>query len=240
MPNPPTPDRKCAVEGCRAWAIRDQRYCAPHYHQWQENKRLGAPDPTPRIIGRNRRLCQVRSCKNLATAGGPYCTQHTQQFQEDAVSSEAIAEAFAELIAQLDAEAPDSLAMVQHEVDLLATVRKILVAHAEMASRTGWKGISAMTFIRLWLSSAATVNDLAKARFVIENATGNDIDRLLSGVYHRIDAGPVPEQRCLPGLVLLPDEDDALPLLDETIDELPDVLRRGLNDKGKRGGVDDA
>ena len=81
---------------------------------------------------------------------------------------------------------------------MLDSARKILVAHAEMSSRSGWKAISPMTFIRLWLSSATTVTDVTKALFLMENATSADFDRLLSGVYSRIERGPLPTQTPLP------------------------------------------
>ncbi|NLF02468.1 MAG: hypothetical protein GX601_15985, partial [Anaerolineales bacterium] len=137
-----------------------------HYHQWQHNLSLGVPDPLPKLVGRNRRLCKARGCKHMAIAHSDYCAKHADQYRDDAANSDAIAEGFATLLARLDDAAPDCIAVIQRELDLLASARRILVAHAEMSSRAGWKAISSMTFIRLWLSSAATVTDLAKARFV--------------------------------------------------------------------------
>ncbi len=202
MPNVPSDDRRCTVQGCHAWAVRGQPYCQPHHKQWQENLRSGAPDTEPRLVRRNRRLCAARSCRHLAVANSTYCPTHAAQVAADADNSEAMAEAFAALIAKLDTEAPDSLSVVIREADLLDAARRILVSHAEMSSRTGWKVLSSAAFVRLWLSSVATATDLAKTRFLIENASGADLDRLLDSVYTRLDSTQPPAQRPLPGLLV--------------------------------------
>ena len=201
MPYPPTPDRACKVAGCGAWSVRGQVYCKIHLQQWQDNLRVGAADPTPRLMGPGPRLCRARGCRLQALAHSRYCLTHAQRLETDATIAEAITQQFAELVARLDVAAPDCLATLQREMDLLTMARKILVAHAEIASRSGWQGISPMTFVRLWLSSATTVTELTKARFVMENATGADFDRLLGGVYSRIERSVPPEQQPLPGLL---------------------------------------
>jgi len=197
--------RKCAVEGCGCWALRTHKYCAQHFRQWQENVTLGLSDPEPRLVGDLRERYKGRSCKSAAVKGGSYCSVHTQQFQENAAAAVDIAQAFSALLTRLDATPEDCPSQIQREVDLLAEMRKILVAHAEMASRTGWKGISVTSFVRLWLSSVSTANDLAKTRFVMENASAGDFDRLLSGVYRRIDGearlpSAAARQELLPGI----------------------------------------
>jgi len=227
MPNPPAPGRRCAVAGCNAWAIRNQEYCSAHYHQWQQNLRLGVPDAAPKLIGRSRRMCRARACTKLAIANSEYCAKHTEQYRAEAANTEAVAEGFATLLARLDDAAPDCIAVIQRELDLLASARRILVAHAEMSSRAGWKAISSMTFIRLWLSSAATVTDLAKARFVMETATSADFDRLLGGVYGRIEREAIPEQQPLPGMLPAPQDPD--PALQPSLfaDPTPSPCTRG-------------
>jgi len=101
--------------------------------------------------------------------------------------------------------APDCLDILRRELDLLEAARKVLAEHAAASSRTGWKLMSPMAFMRLWLSSAETVTSIVKARFVIETATTADFDRLLSGVYARIERqGPPLDQRPLTAQPLLP------------------------------------
>ena len=198
---PPTPDRVCKVEGCGSWTVRGHDYCNIHMQQWEDNLRVGAPDPRPRLMGVGSRICRARGCKRQALEHSRYCLMHARQLQVDATKTGAIAQGFAELLARLDAAAPDCLTTLQREIDLLTTARKLLIAQAELSSRTGWQAVSPMTFVRLWLSSAATVTELTKARFVMENATGADFDRLLGGVYNRIERSVPPEQEPLPGLL---------------------------------------
>jgi len=203
----PTPDRKCAVAGCRSWAVRDQPYCASHLRQWENNVRLGLADPSPRLIGRDRRYCQIRSCKRLALPNSPYCAFHAEEGKQETANAEIIASQFKALLDRLGTPSPaDGLDVLERELHMLNAARQILIAHAESASRNGWKGISAMTFMRLWLSSATTATDLAKARFVMENADGGGLDRLLSGVYARIEQSPPPAQEPLPGMLPPPSE----------------------------------
>ena len=200
MPRPPTPGKRCAVDGCKAWAVRGETYCDPHLRQYQDNLRLGVPDPTPHLVGDMRRLCRTRSCKRLAIANSRYCRIHTQQIKDSEEASALIAAQFTELVRQLCTASADCLAALQRELDMLTAARKILVAHAEMSSRAGWKAISSMTFIRLWLASTDKANDLIKSRFVMENASGSDIDGLLAGVYKRIERQELAVQQPLLGL----------------------------------------
>ena len=227
MSKPTAPHRLCAVEGCRGWALRDQDYCYHHYRQWQQNLELGVPDPTPRLVGGKGPFCQARRCKRVAVPNSDYCAAHTAQLREGA-ESDGVAEAFAALLARLDAHvarrdrvpeaalvheaalapdeaAPDCLDILRRELDLLEAARKVLAEHATASSRTGWKLMSPMAFMRLWLSSAETVTSIVKARFVIETATTADFDRLLSGVYARIERqGPPLDQHPLTAQPLLP------------------------------------
>lgn len=196
--------RHCKVTGCHAWTLRDEDYCASHYNQWQENLRVGVPDPEPRTVRRHRRLCAARSCRRLAVENSLYCPTHAAQVQADEDSAAVIAGAFDALVDRLDSAAPDSVTTILREQSLLDAARRILVAHARQSSRSGWRAISSMTFIRLWLASATTATELAKTRFLMENATGADLDRLLDSVYSRLDQSAPPEQRPLPGLLAPP------------------------------------
>ncbi len=244
MSKPPERHRLCAVEGCHGWALRDQEYCYQHHRQWQQNLELGVADPTPRLVGGQRRLCQARGCKRLAIAHSAYCAAHTAQIRE-AAEGEGVAKGFAALLARLneavvrdasvvgDANvapetAPDCLDILRRELDLLEAARKVLAEQAAASSRTGWKLMSPMAFMRLWLSSAETVTSIVKARFVIETATTADFDRLLSGVYARIerqgpplDQRPLTAQPLLPGLAEVVVEGDFSPSEGEFADRRP-------------------
>jgi hypothetical protein len=137
---------------------------------------------------------------------GPYCREHARVYQEAQETQSVVAAQFAALLAQLDANPPDCAGAVVRELDMLASARRILVAHADLCSRSGWRGLSPINFMRLWLSSASAANDLLKSRWVMETASGADIDRLLANVYNRVESAQPPVQQALPLPGFEPDE----------------------------------
>lgn len=197
--------RRCTVEGCRAWRKGDEPYCAPHYRQWRLSVEAGDPDPVPKLVKRHVPKCATRSCRNVAMQNSIYCPTHAAINDANAKDAESIHEAFAALLTRLRDNPPDTLGAIVREQQMLDVARQILLAHAQTAARTGWATLSAMHFMRLWMSSASTMHDLVKARFVIESAAGTGTaqliqrvySRLLEGIYRPVDAF-LSEQPMLP------------------------------------------
>lgn len=212
MGSPTTPAPRCALEGCNAWALRGKLYCFRHQQQYDQNVALGAEDPTPVLVGGKRIKCRVWGCQAVVVKDSEYCARHTAEGRgaslavgDAARTAATISEGFEALLAHLGTDAPDCLAVLQREVDMLTAARRILAAHARMSGRRGWKMMSPVAFMRLWIASAEAITNLTKARFVMENATSADFDRLLGGVYSRIEReGVVVEQRALNNQPLLP------------------------------------
>jgi hypothetical protein len=115
---------------------------------------------------------------------------HAAQYHDPRGSVDLIAAEFDALAARLNEDPPDTLAAVMQELDLLKTVRKILVAYTEAGARSGWQALSALSFQRLWLSSATTANELLKTRYVIESAQAGHPVGPLTEAYDQLEAMP--------------------------------------------------
>ena len=140
--------RKCTVKGCRSWAVHGQVYCQTHYLQWRANVAAGKADPEPTLVGASSHRCVARNCRKVAIPGSRYCAEHTRMFQQNAASQAEITAGFEAMLRRVNAEAPDYVSQLAREVELLGDMRKILLSHAAMASRLGWKGLSAAAFVR--------------------------------------------------------------------------------------------
>lgn len=187
--------RRCAVPGCKSWAVRREPYCIRHYEQWLQDQALGLADPTPRKPGARVRACSARGCRRRAITGGDYCPDHTALLRASArrapsadQAAELSCERLTSLLDRLDAEPLARPDMLRREVELLAMARRALLPIAESSFASGWNPVSPAEFMRLWLTSAEAAKSLAQTLFVMEAVTAGDVSTLLDGVYRRSKA----------------------------------------------------
>ena len=201
--------KRCAVQGCKAWSLPGGDYCASHQMQYENNREKGLADPTPHLLVRNRKLCKMRGCHRQVQPGSDYCPQHAKALADADAACDLAALSFLALRTTLSGTTETIAERIARELEMLDEARKVLITQSELSSRNGWRSLSPSTFVRLWVATADKANDLLRSQFVVENATSDDIDGMLSNVYKRLEGARPALQQPLPGLEPPPTVDPA-------------------------------